>query len=106
MRRANLDAFWERASSTVSSNLRSEMRGERTSEQLGMPSVTPPMSPFPLDDSLGMHITVAGLDRSLDPGTYNDFVQWETFRRARSAATNISQAGVSGLGASVEDVDL
>jgi hypothetical protein len=101
LRRANLDAFWDRASSTVSSNLRAGMRGEKTTRRLGMPSLTPPMGPFPLEDSLGMRIAVAVLDRSLDPGTYDDFVQWETFRRTRSAVTNIAQAGAFGLGASV-----
>jgi hypothetical protein len=79
MRRANLDAFWERASTTVSSNLRAGMRVERTSDWLGMPSLTPPMGSFPLEDSLGMRIAFAVLDRSLDPGTYDNFVRWETF---------------------------
>jgi hypothetical protein len=37
----------------------------------------------------------------LDPGNYDEFVQWETFRRSRSCVTNISQAGVYGLGESV-----
>jgi hypothetical protein len=102
LRRANLDAFWDRASSTVSSNLRAGMRGEKTTRRLGMPSLTPPMGPFPLEDSLGMRIAVAVLDRSLDLGTYDNFVvQWETFRRTRSAVTNIAQAGAFGLGASV-----
>jgi hypothetical protein len=101
MRRANLDAFWEMASTAVSSNLRAGMRAERTSDRLGMPSLTLPMGPFPLEDSLGMCIAVVVLDWSLDPGTHDDFVQWETFRRARLAVTNISQAGVSGLGALV-----
>jgi hypothetical protein len=77
------------------------MHGEMISERLGMPSLTPPMGPFPLDDSLEIRIAVAVLDRSLDPGTYDDFAQWETFRRGRSAVTNISQAGLYGLGALV-----
>jgi hypothetical protein len=98
MRRANLDAFWERASSTVGSNLRAGMQSEKTTGRLNMPSLTPPMGPFPLKDSLGMSVAIAVLDRSLDPGNYDDFVQWETFRRSRSVVTNISQAGVFGLG--------
>jgi hypothetical protein len=69
MRRANLDAFWERASSTVNSNLQAGMHGERTSDGLGMPSLTLPMVPFPLEDSLGMRIAIAVLDRLLNPGT-------------------------------------
>jgi hypothetical protein len=44
-----------------------------------------------------MKAALVVLDRSLDPGRYADYVQWETFRKARSAITNISQAGVSGL---------
>jgi hypothetical protein len=101
MRWANLDAFWEQASSTVGSNLRAGMWSERTTGRLNMPSLTPPMGPFPLMYSLGMSVAIAVLDRSLDPGNYDDFVQWETFRRSRSCVTNISQAGVFGLGESV-----
>jgi hypothetical protein len=44
-----------------------------------------------------MKAAVLVLDRSLDPGKYADYVQWETFRKAWLAVTNISQAGVSGL---------
>jgi hypothetical protein len=41
---------------------------------------------------------VAVLDKSMDPGRYEDQVQWATFRKMRSALTNVSQAGVGGLG--------
>ena len=97
IRDANIDAFWGREESTVASNLREGIRMERTMERLGMPSVTPPMGPFPLEDVFGMKMAVAVLDRSLDPGLYEQNVQWDTFRRLRSGGTNISQAGVSGL---------
>jgi hypothetical protein len=59
------------------------------------------MGPFPLKDDFGMLVAIAVLDRSLDPGNYEDYVQFETFRRARSAVTNGSQAGVFGLTSSV-----
>jgi hypothetical protein len=62
MRRANLDAFWEQASSTVGSNLRAGMRSERTTGRLNMLSLTPPMGPFPLKDLLGMSVAIAVLD--------------------------------------------
>jgi hypothetical protein len=77
MIRVNLDAFWERASSTVGSNLRAGMRSEKTTGRLNMPSLTPPMVPFPLKDLLGMSVTIAVLDRSLDPGNYDNFAQWK-----------------------------
>jgi hypothetical protein len=62
LRGANLDAFWDRASSTVSSNLRAGMGGGKTRSRLGMPTLTLPMGPFPLEDSLGMRIAMAVLD--------------------------------------------
>lgn len=97
IRRASLDAFWARASTTVGSNLREARRGERFADRLGLGSITPPMGPFPLDDVFGMKGAIMILDRSLDPGIHEEFVQWDTFRTARSAITNISQAGVDGL---------
>jgi hypothetical protein len=99
IRRANLDAFWARETNTVNNNLRDAVRMEsKISGRLGLPSVTPPMGPFPLEDKFGMAAAIATLDRSLDPGIYEEHVQWDTFRKVRSAVTNISQAGVSGLG--------
>jgi hypothetical protein len=56
------------------------------------------MGPFPLNDDFGMKAALVVLDRSLDAGRYSDYIQWETFLEARSAITNISQAGASGLG--------
>lgn len=96
--RAILDSFWSRESSTVETNLRSAVRGERAMERFGFPSLTPPMGPFPLQDDWGMKAAVAILDRSFDPGTYEDRVQFETFRKLRSSITNITQSGVAGLG--------
>jgi hypothetical protein len=51
------------------------------------------MGPFPLSYDFGMKAALVMLDRSLDSGRYSSYVQWETFRKARSAITNISQAG-------------
>jgi hypothetical protein len=101
IRRANLDAFWSREPSTVGATLRGAKRMSRTESKYQMPSATPPMGPFPVEDSLGMMGAILVLDRSLDPGVYEDTVQWETFRKTMSTITNISQAGVGGLGNSV-----
>jgi hypothetical protein len=78
-RQANLDAFWCRAKTAVASNLRVGLRMEKTADNYGMPSIAPPMGPFPLDDSVGMKAAIAVLDRSLDPGVYSECVQWGTF---------------------------
>ena len=47
-----------------------------------IPNVVPPMGPFPLEDIHGMAIACAVLDRSLDKGLYEEFVQFDTFRKS------------------------
>jgi hypothetical protein len=85
---------------TVRSNLREAMRIERAAFRLGMPSMTAPMGPWPLEDFQGMSAALAVLDRSLDKGKYETTVQWDTFRRSMSI-TYISQASIGGLENSV-----
>ena len=98
VRRATLDSFWSRETSTVAFNLREARRMEsKVADRLGMPSITPPMGPFPLSDECGMSAAIAMLDRSLDPGRHADHVQCGVFRKVRSTITNIIQAGVGGL---------
>jgi hypothetical protein len=99
--RATLDAFWGRETSTVNKNLNEAKRQERTNSRLRMPSGTPPMGPFPVRDEAGMQAAIDILDQSMDPGKYVEFVQWEAFRKTRSVITNVSQAGVGGLGNSI-----
>jgi hypothetical protein len=99
--RACLDAFGGRETATVEKNLTEARRTEHTFTRLGMPSVTPPMGPFPLQDDFGMQAAIAILDRSMDPGKHAEFVQWETFRKARSCITNVLQAGIGAMGDSV-----
>jgi hypothetical protein len=100
-RRANLDSFWARESSTVKNNLREAKRIEDFACNMGMPPMCPPMGPFPIADTCGMEVASGILNRSLAKGKYAEHVQYETFRKARSAVTNVSQAGVSGLGATI-----
>jgi hypothetical protein len=95
IRRANLDAFWKRETSTVMANLKEARRMEKTMLKYGLPSTTPPMGPWPLEDSLGMKAAIAVLDRSLDKGVYEENVQWDTFRKQMSTITIISQAVVA-----------
>jgi hypothetical protein len=97
IRRANIDSFWSREKTTVATNLLEARRMERTMGKYGLPATTPPMGPWPLEDSVGMKAAIAVLDRSLDKGVYEENVQWNTFRKQMSAVTNISQASVGGL---------
>ena len=100
-RRASLDAFWSRASSTEKGNLNEGKWGYRFVTRMNAPCLVPEMGPFPLADTMGMMTAAAILDRSLNPGITEEHVQWDTFRGARSFVTNASQAGVAGLSNSV-----
>jgi hypothetical protein len=100
-RRANLDSFWARETSTVKNNLREAKIIEDFAKDMGMPPMCPPMGPMPLEDSNGMEIAGGILNRSLNKGKYAEHVQYETCRKARSAVTNVSQAGGSGLAATI-----
>jgi hypothetical protein len=98
IRRAVLDSFWSRETSAVAFNLREARRMElKVANRLEMPSIPPPVGPFPLSDECGMSAAIAMLDRSLDPGRYADNVQHGVFRKVRSTIPNIIQAGVGGL---------
>jgi hypothetical protein len=99
MRQATTDSLWSREPTTVRANLQEAKRGQRSARRFGLPdqSATPPMDPFPVSDDFGMKAALLVLDRSLDPGRYSGYVQWATFRKARSTITNICQTGSSGL---------
>ncbi len=98
-RRANLDAFWSRETKTVKANLGGLKRTDKTKDKFALrdSALFPPMGPCPLEDQFGMGTAVAILDRSLDPGKYEEHVQWATFRKTRSSLTNLWQASLDGL---------
>jgi len=50
-----------------------------------------------MKDAFGMKAAIAVLIRSLDKGVYEQFVQWDTFRKTRLAITNAYQASSKGL---------
>ena len=97
MRRAILDSLWARETSTVKGNLRDMIRAETNNQSLGLPSILGTIGPFPLKDDFGMQAAIAVLIRSLDKGVYEKFVQWDTFRKTRSAITNGHQASAKGM---------
>ena len=97
--RANLDAFWSREASTVQANLRGAVRSWKTKDKFSLRenSLFPIMGPHPLKDDFGMAVSISILDRSLDPGKYEEHVQWATFRKSRTTLTNMWQASLEGL---------
>ena len=96
-RRASLDAFWDRAAGTIENNFREVRHLEKHCSRLRMPSVVPPMGPYPLEDTVGMQSAICLLERTLRPGVHEEFVQWGTFRKSRSTITNVYQASLGGL---------
>ncbi len=99
MRRVTLDAFWGREASTVRSNLGLLRRAAKTEDTFGcVNKIIPAVGPYPLEDTFGMGAAIAVLDKSMDPGRYEVYVQWATFRKMRSSLTNVGQAGCGGLG--------
>lgn len=92
-RHANINAFWSREPSTVKANLGQARKMEDIGEEYyGFNSVSPPMGPFPLEDTFGMKAAVTLLRRSLDPGRHERTIQFSTARKLRSAFSNAYHA--------------
>lgn len=96
IRRANLDAFWARALSTVKDNFSRHardyvdtiqafgLRGKDFLPQMGWPI---------LEDRVGMAIAVQALHMSLRPGKHAETIQYATVRRTHTWYTNAYTAG-------------
>jgi len=98
IRRAILDGFWSRESSTVKANLREVNRAMGLSERLGIGDPFPSQGPFPEADSSGMQLACMCLLRSLDAGINTDTIQFETMRKLRSCFSNLVHTTPSGVG--------
>lgn len=99
IRRANLDAFWSRESSTVKANLGEHRRVVRLSERLGIQEPYPPRGPYPERDIFGMRLACMSLLRSMDTGVNTETIQFETVRKLRSHFSNFCHATPEGTGA-------
>ena len=90
IRRANIDAFWGRSSSTVRSNKSNLKRLVNIAyDDYGMNKPLPEMGPHELNDSWGMGLAIILLRKSLDKGIHGPTVQFETARRLRSSYSNL-----------------
>jgi hypothetical protein len=80
------DALWSGETSAVKNNLREAIRGRKSARRFKFPGDTaiPPMGPYPLSDTFGMMAAMVVLERSLDPGKYATYVQWDTVRKRES----------------------
>ena len=90
-KRAILDSFWSRESSTVRASLGELKRDIGFGHELDMTveeAGYPPRGPFPINDNMGMGQAIIMLRRSQEPGRYDTFVQFNTARKHRSAFGN------------------
>jgi hypothetical protein len=62
---------------------------EAIGEECGMDSVSPPLGPFPIEDTFGMKAACVLLQRSLDSGKTERFIQFSTARKIRRSAYSI-----------------
>jgi len=99
LRRANLDSLWGRETTTVAANRRNLNQLIRLwSDQIGVEPLLPPLGPFPDQDVFGVTAAVAMLAKSVEPGRYRNYTQFETLRKLRSAYSNLFHASALGSG--------
>ena len=105
IRRAILDAFWARETSTVAQNRGELLRVLRMSKILGTEGGYSLRGPFPVADTFGMEIAAHHLLRSLDKGRNAETIQYETMRKIRSHFSNFFHTTPMGVGASTAGTD-
>ena len=89
IRRANLDMFWSRETSTVQG-----IRGHlteivRRSKVYGRKVPLEEVTPWEVGDREGMGIMMCMLEKSLDKGKNATYTQFDTCRKLRSAAASV-----------------
>lgn len=93
IRRANLDAFWSRASGTVDKNMRVVKQAIKFMNILGLPSPYSIPSMAPTYDYAGYQIAYTMLMHSREPGRHSKtYVQFATIRKQRAAYSNFVRA--------------
>ena len=94
IRRINLDAFWSRASNTISNNLRSVKRILTETHGVGLSNVFVSKGPMPEDDHCGYQIAIAMILYSTRPGRHSkEYTQFDTIRHLRSAHSSFELSG-------------
>ena len=100
LRRANLDMFWSRETSTISQNLgRVKALKARWKDRYGVMPF-PAIEPWVVGDGMGMKTVFAMLEKSLEKGKLTNYTQFDTCRQVRSTISNmyLATAGASEHG--------
>ena len=89
IRRVTLDAFWANDTQTVYKNKLEIKKIVKLAESVGINPPFAPLGPFEMKkDIMGVGIAVIMVLRSLDPGRYKNYCQFDTLRKLRSAFSN------------------
>jgi hypothetical protein len=93
--RANLDALWGRAQSTITANRQNMDQLVKLWAEVGLTPdlLLPALGPYPDDDVQGVSVAVAMLIKSTKPGRHNEsYTQFETMQKLRAAYSNMFHA--------------
>jgi hypothetical protein len=85
----NLDALWRKETNTVESTACTVHQTVNLLKPLGIQPQYPQPGPFPLDDSLGYGVAIAMLLKSLEPGRYDDYQQFNMIHKLRAGYQNV-----------------
>jgi hypothetical protein len=88
--------MWGREPSTVGSTLRSAVNLLRTWERLGVVPSFPNLGPFPVADPFGFGLAIGMIVKSLEPGRYAIYQQFESVRKLRAGYSNIFMTSLEG----------
>ncbi|KAL7468881.1 hypothetical protein ACHAXS_009127 [Conticribra weissflogii] len=94
IRRAILDAFWSRETSTVSANLkRLTLDYEASRPLFSVADPLPWLGNGKLEDRVGMTAALYTLQSSLRSGRYTNYLQWDSMRKTPTWYGNVHEAG-------------
>ena len=92
IRRANLDAFWSRATGTVNANRGTVNRSIKDAKPLGLEGPYFDPGPTPETDHAGYETALSLLSDTRKSGKYSDsHKQWQSSRKVRSAVSNFEK---------------
>ena len=90
--------FWSRESRTVSCEVGGLKELIRRAREGNRPIPLEKFTPWPLGDNEGMGVAMSMLDKSLEKGKINKgYIQFDTTRKLRSAASNVYSAGAGAM---------
>jgi hypothetical protein len=103
IRRANLDALWSLETNTVKGIKGEYRKACALMKELGldMGDVAPAFGPTPVEDEQGMAIAATMLRRTLDKGSNEATIQFNTARKLWSLFSNMWHASKEASGSSV-----